>query len=151
MALMKKEVVYQIETYAQDGKKVEYFRPIYPQNETDIADGFYVALFNMNTPNGMLNCRVEYKAESLDDAFDQFERVANDGANDGAKVEQQIREQRQAIVKAISSQDPEAARKASNELLDFIETTLLDINKRDVQLQRAMRRIKVKQTTKAAS
>ena len=82
MALMKKEVVYQIETYAQDGKKVEYFRPIYPQNETDIADGFYVALFNMNTPNGMLNCRVEYKAESLDDAFDQFERVANDGAND---------------------------------------------------------------------
>lgn len=103
-----------------------------------------VLLHVMRSMQGMLVENIKRNLEMLRDA-------ANDGANDGANVEQQIREQRQAIVKAISSQDPEAARKASNELLDFIETTLLDINKRDVQLQRAMRRIKVKQTTKAAS
>jgi len=69
----------------------------------------------------------------------------------GADVEAQIREQRHAIVQAISSQDPEAARKASNEHLGFVESTLLDINKRDVKLQRAMRRIEVKETGKTAS
>jgi GntR family transcriptional repressor for pyruvate dehydrogenase complex len=63
----------------------------------------------------------------------------------GADVEVQIREQRHAIVQAISSQDPEAAREASNEHLGFVESTLLDINKRDVKLQRAMRRIEVKE------
>jgi GntR family transcriptional repressor for pyruvate dehydrogenase complex len=71
----------------------------------------------------------------------------------GADVEVQIREQRHAIVQAISSQDPEAAREASNEHLGFVESTLLDINKRDVKLQRAMRRIEVKENgnTKAVS
>ncbi|PKI01061.1 transcriptional regulator PdhR [Glaciecola sp. 33A] len=70
---------------------------------------------------------------------------------DGADVEAQIREQRHAIVQAISSQDPEAARKASNKHLGFVESTLLDINKRDVKLQRAMRRIEVKENGKAVS
>lgn len=65
---------------------------------------------------------------------------------DGADVETQIREQRHAIVKAISAQDPEAARKASNEHLGFVESTLLDINQRDVKLQRTMRRIEVKES-----
>jgi GntR family transcriptional repressor for pyruvate dehydrogenase complex len=69
----------------------------------------------------------------------------------GADVEVQIREQRHAIVQAISSQDPEAAREASNEHLGFVESTLLDINKRDVKLQRAMRRIEVKENGKAVS
>lgn len=64
---------------------------------------------------------------------------------DGADVEAQIRKQRHAIVQAINSQDPEAARKASNEHLGFVESTLLEINKRDVKLQRAMRRIEVKE------
>jgi len=70
---------------------------------------------------------------------------------DGANVEVQIRKQRHAIVQAISSQDPEAARKASNEHLGFVERTLLNINKRDVKLQRAMRRIEVKENGKTAS
>jgi GntR family transcriptional repressor for pyruvate dehydrogenase complex len=70
---------------------------------------------------------------------------------DGADVEVQIREQRHAIVRAISSQDPEAARTASNKYLGFVESTLLDINKRDVKLQRAMRRIEVKENGKAVS
>ena len=69
----------------------------------------------------------------------------------GADVEVQIREQRHAIVQAISSQDPEAAREASNEHLGFVESTLLDINKRDVKLQRAMRRIEVKENGKTVS
>jgi GntR family transcriptional repressor for pyruvate dehydrogenase complex len=70
---------------------------------------------------------------------------------DGADVEVQIREQRHAIVQAISCQDPEAARTASNKHLGFVESTLLDINKRDVKIQRAMRRIEVKENGKAAS
>ena len=64
---------------------------------------------------------------------------------EGAQVEDKIREQRLAIVNAISAQDPEAARKASNEHLGFVESTLLGINQRDIKLQRAMRRIEVKQ------
>ena len=70
---------------------------------------------------------------------------------DGANVETQIREQRHAIVKAIVAQDPEAARKASNEHLGFVESTLLDINQRDVKLQRTMRRIEVKENSKTTS
>ncbi|MBF7072066.1 GntR family transcriptional regulator [Glaciecola sp. MH2013] len=70
---------------------------------------------------------------------------------DGAKVETDIREQRSAIVNAICDQDPEAARKASNEHLGFVESTLLGINQRDIKLQRAMRRIEVKQNKNIAS
>jgi GntR family transcriptional repressor for pyruvate dehydrogenase complex len=69
----------------------------------------------------------------------------------GADVEAQIREQRHAIVKAISAQDPEAARKASNQHLGFVESTLLGINQRDIKLQRAMRRIAVKESGDLAS
>ena len=69
---------------------------------------------------------------------------------DGANVEQQIRAQRHGIVKAIIAQDPEAARKASNEHLGFVESTLLEINQRDVKLQRAMRRMEVKESNKTA-
>jgi GntR family transcriptional repressor for pyruvate dehydrogenase complex len=74
-----------------------------------------------------------------------------DMLRDGADVEEQIRAQRHAIVKAISAQDPEAARKASNEHLGFVESTLLDINQRDVKLHRTMRRIEVKENGRTAS
>lgn len=70
---------------------------------------------------------------------------------DGADVEERIRSQRHSIVKAIIAQDPEAARKASNEHLGFVESTLLEINQRDVKLQRAMRRMEVKESSKTAS
>lgn len=70
---------------------------------------------------------------------------------DGADVEAQITEQREHIVKAIIQGDPVQARKASNEHLAFIERTLLDINKRDVRVQRAIRRIEVKQDPNIAS
>lgn len=70
---------------------------------------------------------------------------------DGADVEQEIRQQRKAIVNAIVSGDPLAARNASNEHLAFVEKTLLDINKRDVKVQRALRRIEIKENTEIAS
>lgn len=60
------------------------------------------------------------------------------------KVGKKIREQRRDIVAAISAQNPEQARQASNEHLAFIEDTLLNINKQDSRIQRAIRRIEVK-------
>lgn len=55
-----------------------------------------------------------------------------------------IAKQRREIVAAILSRDPEMARQASNEHLAFIEDTLLDINRQDSRIQRAIRRLEVK-------
>ncbi len=59
----------------------------------------------------------------------------------GASVENEIAQQRQDIVAAIVSGNPEAARDASHIHLSFIEQTLLDINSKDVNVQRSLRRI----------
>lgn len=61
-----------------------------------------------------------------------------------AKVGDKIRSQRKQIVAAILARDPEQARQASNEHLAFIEDTLLEINRQDSRIQRALRRIEVK-------
>ena len=57
-----------------------------------------------------------------------------------------IHSQRQKIVAAILARDPEVARQASNEHLAFIEDTLLEINRQDTRIQRALRRIEVNKT-----
>ena len=56
-----------------------------------------------------------------------------------------INSQRKNIVQAIIKRDPELAREASNEHLGYIEKTLLDINRQDMRMQRALRRIEVKE------
>ncbi|MCV2884924.1 pyruvate dehydrogenase complex transcriptional repressor PdhR [Aestuariibacter sp. AA17] len=61
-----------------------------------------------------------------------------------ASATEEIVEQRKGIVDAILARDPEAARRASNEHLAFIEETLLNINRQDSRIQRAIRRIEVK-------
>jgi GntR family transcriptional repressor for pyruvate dehydrogenase complex len=60
-----------------------------------------------------------------------------------ADAEQNINSQRRNIVQAILAGDPEQARKASNEHLAYIEDTLLNINRQDTRMQRALRRIEV--------
>lgn len=55
-----------------------------------------------------------------------------------------IIKQRENIVQAILQRDPEQARHASNEHLAYIEETLLNINRQDLRMQRALRRIEVK-------
>ncbi len=60
-----------------------------------------------------------------------------------ADAEEKIWQQRKQIVAAILARDPEQARQASNEHLAFIEETLLDINRQDSRIQRALRRIEV--------
>ncbi|MGK0306934.1 MAG: GntR family transcriptional repressor for pyruvate dehydrogenase complex [Gammaproteobacteria bacterium] len=60
-----------------------------------------------------------------------------------ADAAQNINNQRRNIVKAILAGDPEQARKASNEHLAYIEDTLLNINRQDMRMQRALRRIEV--------
>jgi GntR family transcriptional repressor for pyruvate dehydrogenase complex len=57
---------------------------------------------------------------------------------------QNINRQRSNIVKAILAGDPQLARQASNEHLAYIEETLLNINRQDMRMQRALRRIEVK-------
>ncbi|WP_299083244.1 GntR family transcriptional regulator [uncultured Paraglaciecola sp.] len=60
-----------------------------------------------------------------------------------ADAAQNIKHQRSNIVQAILKGDPEQARKASNEHLAYIEDTLLNINRQDSRMQRALRRIEV--------
>jgi GntR family transcriptional repressor for pyruvate dehydrogenase complex len=60
-----------------------------------------------------------------------------------ADAAQNINSQRRNIVQAILAGDPEQARKASNEHLAYIEDTLLNINRQDMRMQRALRRIEV--------
>ncbi|MFT5677410.1 MAG: GntR family transcriptional repressor for pyruvate dehydrogenase complex [Paraglaciecola sp.] len=61
-----------------------------------------------------------------------------------SEAQENIAKQRKNIVKAILQRDPEQARHASNEHLAFIEETLLNINRQDMRMQRALRRIEVK-------
>jgi len=61
-----------------------------------------------------------------------------------SKDQENIIKQRKNIVKAILQRDPEQARLASNEHLAYIEETLLNINRQDMRMQRALRRIEVK-------
>ena len=61
--------------------------------------------------------------------------------NKNKQAAEQVNLRRKQIVEAILDNDPEAARKASNEHLAFIEKTLLDINREDLSMQRAIRRI----------
>lgn len=61
-----------------------------------------------------------------------------------SQVADVISDQRKQIVAAILARDPELARQASNEHLAFIEDTLLNINRQDSRIQRAIRRIEVK-------
>ncbi len=61
-----------------------------------------------------------------------------------SKVGKEISLQRGKIVAAILARNPERARQASNEHLAFIEDTLLNINRQDSRIQRALRRIEVK-------
>lgn len=60
------------------------------------------------------------------------------------KAAEQIDGSRKKIVEAILNNDPEKARQASNEHLAYIEETLLNINKQDSRMQRALRRIETK-------
>jgi GntR family transcriptional repressor for pyruvate dehydrogenase complex len=55
----------------------------------------------------------------------------------------EINQRRDSIMVAIAESDPVNARMASNALLEFIEQTLLDINRQDTRMQRALRRIEV--------
>ncbi|GAA6186259.1 MULTISPECIES: pyruvate dehydrogenase complex transcriptional repressor PdhR [Alteromonadaceae] len=54
-----------------------------------------------------------------------------------------IHKQREKILAGIVSRDPETARQASNEHLAFIEDILLEINRQDTRIQRALRRIEI--------
>ncbi|TRY30618.1 pyruvate dehydrogenase complex transcriptional repressor PdhR [Aliiglaciecola sp. M165] len=63
---------------------------------------------------------------------------------DNQATSQEILKQREGILAAILARDPELARQASNEHLAFIEDTLLEINRQDTRIQRALRRIEVK-------
>ncbi len=58
-------------------------------------------------------------------------------------VTEQMSRHRRMIVDAIIAQDPEQARQASYEHLAYIEETLLNINRQDSRMQRALRRIEV--------
>lgn len=59
----------------------------------------------------------------------------------GANVEQEIAQQRAAILAAIVAGNPQDARDASHTHLSFVEATLLEINQNDANMQRSLRRI----------
>ncbi|MFT5900644.1 MAG: GntR family transcriptional repressor for pyruvate dehydrogenase complex [Glaciecola sp.] len=132
---------------ANDNNKSE--RPFDADQEAEAMVDFYLTMAKASHNMVLLHVMRSMQGMLVENIKRNLEMLRDDAKN-GASVEEQILKQRHAIVKAISSQDPEAARKASNQLLGFIESTLLDINQRDVKLHRAMRRIEVKENGKTA-
>lgn len=63
-------------------------------------------------------------------------------ANPNEPIEPTISKQRSQIVAAIVSGNPEQARQASHAHLSYVEKTLLEINEKDANVQRSLRRIK---------
>ncbi|GGW93990.1 GntR family transcriptional regulator [Alteromonas halophila] len=87
-----------------------------------------VLLHVMSTMQGML-------VENIERNLDMLARHTEAGDD--------IARQRNGIVDAIASRDPEAARQACNAHLAYIEKTLLSINQRDSRVQRALRRLEI--------
>ncbi|WP_026375958.1 pyruvate dehydrogenase complex transcriptional repressor PdhR [Aestuariibacter salexigens] len=88
-----------------------------------------VLMHVMRTMKGMLQDNIQRNLQMLKHSAD---------------VSADIRAQRRQIVSAIMQRDPDGARTASNAHLAFIEKTLLNINRRDSRVQRALRRIEIK-------
>lgn len=88
----------------------------------------------MQAMRGMLTDNIMQNLAMLRNAHDPL-------ANTDNSVEQTIFKQRAEIVSAITSGNPELARDASHVHLSFVEKTLLEINQKDANMQRKLRRI----------
>ncbi len=107
-----------------------------PELEANTLGDFYTAMAKASQNMVLVQVMQAMRSMMIDNIKQNLAMLRS-----GARVEGEIAEQRLAILMAIKSGDPESARDASHKHLSFIEQTLLDINKKDVNIQRSLRRI----------
>lgn len=71
-------------------------------------------------------------------------KILNSHSKDRSKVNRQLFAHRKNLFDAIIARKPDVARQASNEHLAFIEEVLLDANRENTRIERAMRRFQTK-------
>lgn len=108
------------------------------QEEATLLGEFYLIMAKASHNIVLQHVMRSLKGMLVDNIHKNLDMLANNPT-----AGQQINHYREQIVNAIVARDPDIARNASNALLGFIESTLLEINQRDSRVQRAMRRIDI--------
>jgi GntR family transcriptional repressor for pyruvate dehydrogenase complex len=107
-----------------------------PETEAKTLGEFYFEMAKASQ-NMVLVQVMQAMRAMLNDNIKQNLNMLRSGAN----VEQEIAQQRAAILAAIVAGNPQDARDASHTHLSFVEATLLKINQNDANVQRSLRRI----------
>jgi GntR family transcriptional repressor for pyruvate dehydrogenase complex len=97
--------------------------------------------FYMIMANAAHNMVLQHVMQSLHDLLQDNIQRNLEVLSQEVNAQQTINQQRRIIVQAILAGDPEQARQASNEHLVYIEETLLNINRQDMRMQRALRKV----------
>ena len=128
----------------EDYQALENALDALPDDSTDKSQqAIALVNFYLTMANAAHNMVLQHVMRSLQSMLQDNIQRNLEVVGKHADAAQNINRQRRNIVKAILAGDPEQARKASNEHLAYIEDTLLNINRQDMRMQRALRRIEV--------
>jgi GntR family transcriptional repressor for pyruvate dehydrogenase complex len=109
-----------------------------PDLEAETLGEFYFAMAK-TSQNMVLVQVMQAMREMLIDNIKQNLGMLRNGTSD--TVLKKIAQQRSVILAAIEAGNPKDARDASHAHLSFVEATLLEINQKDANVQRSLRRI----------
>lgn len=113
-----------------------------PQLEAQALGQFYIVMAKTSQNMVLVQVMQAMLSMLIDNIKQNLAMLRSSEAQSvSGNIEKTISKQRAAIMAAIISGNPEEARKASHEHLFFVEKTLLDINKKDANVQRSLRRI----------
>ncbi len=104
---------------------------------------FYLALVEASH-NVVLLHLVRGMASLLEQNVLENLKVINSHSKDVSQINKQLLQHRTNLFNAVIGGDPEGARTASNEHLAFIEETLLQADRENTRIERALRRIQQK-------
>ena len=128
----------------EDYQALENALDALPDDSTDKSQqAIALVNFYLTMANAAHNMVLQHVMRSLQSMLQDNIQRNLEVVGKHADAAQNINRQRRNIVEAILAGDPEQARKASNEHLAYIEDTLLNINRQDMRMQRALRRIEV--------
>jgi GntR family transcriptional repressor for pyruvate dehydrogenase complex len=112
--------------------------------EAKVVIEFYLALVEASH-NVVLLHLVRGMAKLLEQNILDNLKVIKSHSKDTSKINKQLFQHRKNLFNAVIGGRPEAARTASNEHLAFIEETLLEANRENTRIERALRRIEPKE------
>nr|WP_136250301.1 GntR family transcriptional regulator [Ningiella ruwaisensis] len=131
--------LYALQTLSGESSEVEAAEIKATREATALSD-FYLTMAKASHNMVLLHVMRTMQPMLVDNIQRNF-AMLRAGAEDINSVEQKIQQQRKDIVDAIVKRDPIMARSASHKHLEYIEKTLLDINQRNANVQRSLRRL----------